>query len=1070
MKKTLTLSLLLLLLPFVKGNAQKVPAALPGASWFIENAGQVTDMEGRAARNVLYTIEQPGLNIYVTTSGLTYVFLKGIKVEDGADDVNKNEEKEDESRFAYDRFDMELKGASISPGQITRSGETPHYYNFYRGTAGCAKTGVRAYTRITVSDVYPGIDWVLYAAENGTCLKYDFVVHPGADPDQICMLYRGKTPLLLENQKTLAVHTPLGSLSDHIPLAYAGDKSNKIAVSYVVVSDKQTGEPENRSYETQFRYRIAKYNPSLTLVIDPVQQTWGTYIGGTGQNRSHVLITDYDDNIITSGEARGVGYPFLDPGNNAYFRDTIAGVSEVFIAKFDSAHVLKWFTFYGGNSTEIIYALGVSLNNELYACGTTLSSDLIMADPGNGAFYQPMRIGNNDGIILRFSDTGVLLWGTYMSISATIPQDNITDLVIDPAGWLYICGYSSGMNTFPVTGPPGSYQQNANNSDAFVARFSLNGVLNWFTFFGSAGSELATGIDRDKQGNLLVTGSTTSPNLPVVSAPQPNDYYQPVKYGTSDEFIIRFTSQLALDWCTYFGGSNTENSLDVMVAPDNSVYLTGKTFSTDFPFVNPGGGAYYSQSTTSSIFIAHLTDQLELEWGTKLESLYSNVTASYMIGLTFGACGDIFVSGWASGDGGMLFNPGGGSYFIGAPPGEIDVFLARFDKTHQLVWGTYFGGSKVDDGMLVATDRLGRLYTAGDAGGFQYDSTTVSSFQNNALMNPGNGAFFQSVPVLVGIDHNFLMCFKLDDPLLAGVVAVNPSCPNYNDGSITVVPNGNQTISWIPSGSTSFSLTGLSPGSYQYTISDSAGCSVSGAVTLQAGQLYDINVIAADQHLCQGESTVLTASGVPSVTWNPPIGVGNTITVTPAVTTTYIATYTDSTGCINSDSVTVFVTPMPVAAVSCPDTVCAGDPFVVTASGGLVTSWLNAPNSPNPFNWIAQNDTTFIVTAYNGPGCPADTLTQLVTVIPCLDNVSENTTPVLNVWPNPAYTLVNIELPENELWSVEVFDAQGKRIVNTTLRGPKAQLSCAGWSEGNYLVRISKGEQMHHVKLVKSGK
>lgn len=1070
MKKTLTLILLLLLLPFVKGNAQKVPAALPGAAWFIENAGQVTDMEGRAARNVLYTIEQPGLNIYVTTSGLTYVFLKGIKVEDEADDGNKKEEKEDESRFAYERFDMELKGASISAGQITRSGETPHFYNFYRGTAGCAKTGVRAYTRITVSDVYPGIDWVLYAAENGTCLKYDFVVHPGADPDQICMLYRGKTPLLLENQKTLAVHTPLGNLSDHIPLAYAGDKTNKIAVTYVVVSDKQPGEGENRSYETQFRFRIAKYNPTQTLIIDPVQQTWGTYIGGTGQNRSHVLKTDYDDSIITSGEARGVGYPFLDPGNNAYFRDTIEGMNEIFIAKFDSARVLKWFTHYGGNDAETVLGLDISQNNELYLCGQSLSSDLIMADPGNGAYYQPLWTGGTDGIILHFSAAGVLRWGTYLSLSSSIISDYITDVEIDPAGWVYVCGYATGVSSFPLTGPPGSYQQNSNNADAFIARFSMGGVLNWFTYFGGTGGDLALSIDLDQQGNLLVTGSTTSPNLPVVSAPQPNDYYQPAKNGTSDAFIIRFTPLLALDWCTYVGGSNTEGTTEIRVAPDNSIYLTGKTLSTDFPFVNPGGGAYYSQSTVSTVFISHITDQLEMEWATKLQSLHSNYTGAFAIGVAFGACGDVFVSGWSSTDAGMLMNPGGGSYYIGAPPGGIDNFIARFDKNHQLIWGSFVGGSEIDDGLLVITDRYGRLHTAGDAGGFQYDSTTIVSFQNNCLMAPVNGGFFQSQPVLIGVDHNFLMSFRLDDVPLATAQVVNPNCPNYNDGSITITPGSNQTILWTPSGSTSFTLNDLPPGTYQYTISDSLGCSVTGVVTLQPAQLYDVNVTASALFLCQGESTTLTASGVPSVSWNPAIGVGNVITVTPAVTTTYIATYTDSAGCMNTDSVTVFVTPMPVAAVSCPDTVCAGDPFVVTASGGLVTAWLNAPNSPNPFNWIAQNDTTFIVTAYNGPGCPADTLTQLITVIPCLDNVSENTTPVLNVWPNPAYTLVNLELPDNGLWSVEVFDAQGKRIVNTNLRGPKAQLPCAGWSEGNYLIRISKGEQVHHVKLIKTGK
>src|SRR4051812_22547574 len=47
---------------------------------FIENKGQIRDMEGDPAPGVLFKVEAPGLDLYVTTKGLTYVFLRHEEV------------------------------------------------------------------------------------------------------------------------------------------------------------------------------------------------------------------------------------------------------------------------------------------------------------------------------------------------------------------------------------------------------------------------------------------------------------------------------------------------------------------------------------------------------------------------------------------------------------------------------------------------------------------------------------------------------------------------------------------------------------------------------------------------------------------------------------------------------------------------------------------------------------------------------------------------------------------------------------------------------------------------------
>lgn len=1063
---------LLLLFAFVNSNAKD---AQPGNSCFIENVGQVNGPDGKAATHVLYKMEQPGVTVYITTSGLTYVFQQALEqAHNGAAEAAFSDDHQpDKQLFAYERFDFDLSGASIKPEQFTRSGETAVRYNFYIGTTGCAKTGVRAFTRLTVSNIYQGIDWLLYTNDNGTNLKYDFIVHPGADAGQIRLLYRGKNPLTLENGKALSVHTAMGSLSDHIPLAYAGTPGNKVAVNYRVLHTQQKKQEQCNWYETQIGFEVGRYAGHSDLVIDPAQLFWGTYFGSNGTCRITSLRPDHKGNIITSGHTTALGAPVLDPGSNAYFQDTVYGSQELYFARFDSTRALQWCTYYGGNAFEDIYGMEITPDNDVLFCGYTFSTTLITANPGGGAFFQPVNAGGSDGLILRFSDQGILEWATYFGTTA---HERLYDVEAIPSGAFYITGYGAAGN-YTLIDPGFSFQQNhGGGNDVLLMQFSATSSLDWFTYFGDTGDDLGWGVEVDTSGMIYVGGTTSSVNLPAQGSPYPNGFLQPgYDGGSSDFFIIRFTPVLMPDWCTFLGGGSTEAEPNMLLDHNNKLYFTGHTSSNNFPLINPGGGAYFSQINVSNRIVSCFTDSLELEWSTEMDNLHFNGIPPSRTAMAIGNCNELFVGSMNNTVSSpfMATNPGNGAYFFGNTSGGLDVFIAEFDRDHVLTWGTFFGGSGTDDGIAMAVDPAGKLITGGDGGGSLYTNTTqLATFQNNCLLNPGNGAYYQAQPFVLGTDYGYLAEFTLLNFASPVITTTAPTCPNFNNGSISVVAASGSTIVWQPSGSTSFNISGLQAGTYVYTITDTAGCpaTITGYVTLTDAQLYNVSVVGSDLYLCAGESATLTASGAPSVIWSPAVGTGNTVTVTPAVTTTYVATYTDSTGCPNVDSVTIYVTTPPLAAVSYPGPVCAGDTITVTASGGISTSWLNAPNSANPFTWLAVNDTTFAATASNGSACPTDTFSVFIDVLNCTLVLNETTSPLFTVWPNPAATLVNFELPDNELWNVEVFDALGKRIVNTNMRGPKAQLPCAGWSEGNYLVRISKGEKVYQLKLVKAGK
>ena len=61
--------------------------------------------------------------------------------------------------------------------------------SYFRGKPEEWHTGLSTFQRIVYPDLWPGIDLAYYGAQGA--LKYEFIVHPGADPGQIRLAYRG---------------------------------------------------------------------------------------------------------------------------------------------------------------------------------------------------------------------------------------------------------------------------------------------------------------------------------------------------------------------------------------------------------------------------------------------------------------------------------------------------------------------------------------------------------------------------------------------------------------------------------------------------------------------------------------------------------------------------------------------------------------------------------------------------------------------------------------------------------------------------------------------------------------
>ena len=164
---------------------------------FRENKGQWAD------KNILFQTEAPGMQMCVTEKGLTYFFVHTKKEnENEQENIFEKEKMETE----WSRVDMELANARILKENIVKENQSEYFNQYFFPNGPRGITDVRDYEKITVKNIYPGIDWVLYNSSNAG-FKYDFIVHPGANASDILLTYRSKNKLKLNDAGNISLIT-----------------------------------------------------------------------------------------------------------------------------------------------------------------------------------------------------------------------------------------------------------------------------------------------------------------------------------------------------------------------------------------------------------------------------------------------------------------------------------------------------------------------------------------------------------------------------------------------------------------------------------------------------------------------------------------------------------------------------------------------------------------------------------------------------------------------------------------------------------------------------------------------
>lgn len=216
-------------------------------------------------------------------------------------------------------------------------------------------------------------------------------------------------------------------------------------------------------------------------------------------------------------------------------------------------------------------------------------------------------------------------------------------------------------------------------------------------------------------------------------------------------------------------------------------------------------------------------------------------------------------------------------------------------------------------------------------------------------------------------------------------ISITPSSPELCSGdTVNVVATGGTNYNWS-GGIGAGSAQVLSPSvttTYSVTGTDPNGCSGTSSVTVTVFSIPLISVTPASPQICQGAVATLTASGGSTYNWSGGIGTGQVQNLSPAATTSYTITGTDTNGCTGMTSVTVTVNVNPVVSViPVAPQICPGNTVQISASGANSYVWSSGLSAGASQTVSPANTTTYNVTGTDINGC-SGTASVTVTVLP----------------------------------------------------------------------------------------
>ncbi len=559
--------------------------------------------------------------------------------------------------------------------------------NYIKGNRKRIKS-VPTYSRVRLKEVWPGIDLVFYFRDEEQ-LEFDLEARAGADLSRARIKPSADEVKIGKNEVLLRS----GSMKFLVKIPEA-----------VTVEEGRRGRKIEARFQSVGNGEFVLEAGSFTsgIIIDPLFLNYSTYAGGSSYDYAYGNYVDKKGNQYVTGWTYSSDYP-TTPGS---FQENKPGHWDTFLVKISPDGSTPVFaTYLGGSSIDVGYSVVVDDQGNVYVAGATWSNNYPLKNP-----LQSTHKGYHDCFITELTPDGSdLVFSTYWGGSN---WDWVFRMDLTSSREIILTGVTRSSD-FPLVSPiQATY---GGNDDTFVVKFLPDGAgVVFSTYLGGSGTEWGYDITSDPQGNIYVTGWTTSTDFPVVAA------LQPTPGGNTDGFFVKLKGDgSSFVFSSYLGGSGDDRINGFYVDPVGDIYLCGGTDSTDFP----------TQKALQPALAGGKDGFITKVFRTGDKLIYS----TYIGGSGDDEAADVEVN--------ELMEPTvtGGTASSDFPvkqeifgySGNWDLFVLRLSRSgSSLIFSTYLGGSNYDQSSSLHLGGKGSIYISG--------GTNSSDFP---VLNPMQGSF-----------------------------------------------------------------------------------------------------------------------------------------------------------------------------------------------------------------------------------------------------------------------------------------------------------------------------------------
>lgn len=793
----------------------------------------------------------------------------------------------------------------------------------------------------------------------------------------------------------------------------------------------------------------------------------------------HTTTTDYSANVyLIKTDSNGVhqwskeyggavglsdkGYSVSQTSDGGYI---ISGTTASFGSGGDDMYVIKTTSNGSISWTSVIGTAGV--NEAGREIQETSDGGFIVAGYTDGigqSFY--------DVLLVKLNSTGVLQWkktygGSSYDFAYTVQQTTDNGFIV-----------GATTNSF-----------GAGNWDAYLIKTDVNGNLMWSKTYGMAGEDRAQSARQTADGGYILCGRSSSFGA-----------------GSFDATMYKTDANGNLSWTKAYGGAGDDQGFYARETSPNNYILCGYTVS----FGSGIKDMYIVKTGLNGISGCNETTGANISTNTP-----NTVTGT----------GAVVTSG------GLLINP---------------TTAVRNTQTIKTIMCSSSGcsvNSTFTTNNTIVCQNSTVLFTNNSTGstsqawyinstlvsnGFNFSQTFNTAGTFNISLISFNGACSDTSSILIRVNsvtnssistsscqpytwtannqiylqsgtytHTLTNSNGCDSIVTLNLTIIqNPVISITNDSiicrgrTIILFANGGSNYQWSPTNGLSNAninnptATINNTITYNVTVTNQNGCTATESVliTVPAG----ISLTPASDTICQGESTILTATGAQNYSWSPNLRLntvsGPVVIANPLKTRIYTVTGTDIYGCTSTAASTVNVVSIPYVELGPNLVVCSRTPVQLDAGSNGISYLWNTGQTTRYIN--PTNTAVYSVTVTSAFGCIAtDTISvrfrrclAVSAFIPRDNSQSENKDNILTeniendnglntfndllrLYPNPSSGIVNIEFPnKDEEYYLVVRNTIGQKLFELKNLKEKSTVNLEDYENGVYLFEIISNE------------